>query len=345
MSSNKFKVVALVSVHNEEDVIYHVIGDLVQQGIGVYLLNHCSNDSTVEVATPWLGKGLLHIENFPQDAGYSERNKREYIWSEILKRKQELAHSIEADWFIHHDADEFRESPWFKLSLLEAIRYVDTLGYNAIDFELLNFRPIDNSFVPGTDVRVAMHYYEGAEAGNELQIKAWKKQAQLVDLVSFAGHNVTFDGRKVCPVKFILRHYPVRSQLHGIKKVIQERKLRFNSREIRAFNWHTHYNQVVDEKHNFIYDSSNLKKYDPLEIRMSLLSKCNMSNEYSDDTINNIEKTQSVLESVDVNQYKRRSNIISMKSVIQETFFIIHDCIDMLQKINKVIRALFRRNS
>ena len=171
-----FNITAIISAHNEGDVIYHVIGDLIRQGVSVYLLDHRSTDNTVEEAAKWLGKGLFHIEKFPDDSHYAEENRFQYIWRDILKRKAELASQLDADWFIHADADEFRESPWPGLTLREAFYVVDRLGYNAIDFELLNFRPVDNSFVPGEDVREFLKYYERAEDYNIRQVKAWKNK-------------------------------------------------------------------------------------------------------------------------------------------------------------------------
>jgi glycosyltransferase involved in cell wall biosynthesis/tetratricopeptide (TPR) repeat protein len=267
---NSFRVVAILSAHNEGDIIDPVIGYLVGQGVGVYLIDHVSTDDTVEKASKWLGRGLLHIEKFPGDAGFPEENRREYIWSHILRRKEQLAASLEADWFIHHDADEFRESPWEGLSLSEAIRYVDRLGCNAIDFELFNFRPTDDRFVPGTDVRDALRYYERAESFNTRQIKAWKKTAAPVRIVESGGHDIAFEGRKVFPVKFILRHYPVRSQQHGERKVFRERKGRFNAAE-RSAGWHVQYDGI-EKGQSFLADPAVLRLYDPQATRLELLS-------------------------------------------------------------------------
>ncbi len=122
--STDIVIVAIIAAHNEDDVIYDVIGDLIKQGIQVYFIDHCSTDNTVQEASKWIGKGLMHIERFPEDAGYPLENKTSYIWRDILKRKEELALSLDADWFIHHDADEFRESPWPDLTLYEAIKTV-----------------------------------------------------------------------------------------------------------------------------------------------------------------------------------------------------------------------------
>ncbi len=268
---NLTKIIAIISAHNEGDVIYHVIGDLILQGIEVYLINHCSTDSTVTEASKWLGKGLLHIENFPQDAGYPEINKEQYIWQQILQRKEELADQLGADWYIHSDADEFRESPWPGLTLKQAIQVADRMGYNALDFELLNFRPVNNYFIPGTDVRETLRYYEGSEVFNSLQIKAWKNLSIPVSIFKNGGHDITFPGRSVCPIKFLLRHYPIRSQSHGERKVFQERKNRFNSKE-RKVGWHIQYDLIEDERHNFLQSPSTLSLYDGDQVRLKILS-------------------------------------------------------------------------
>lgn len=263
------KIIAIVSAYNEDDIIYHVIGDLVSQGIEVYLINHNSSDNTVLEASRWLCKGLVHIENFPDEAGYPENNFNNYVWTDILKRKEELAVTLGADWYIHHDADEFRESPFPGVSLRSGIALADLLGFNAIDFALLNFRPTDNSFVPGGDVRESLRWFEWGEAFNSLQIKAWKNTGRPVNLTTHAGHSVLFPGRLIFPLKFILRHYPIRSQQHGLQKVLKQRKTRFLQEE-RDKGWHLHYDEVQEDT-NFLYDVAQLQHYHALRVRVWVL--------------------------------------------------------------------------
>jgi len=261
----KIRIVAIISAHNEGDVIYHVIGDLVKQGIEVYLLDHCSNDDTVAEASKWFGKGLIHIERFPDDCNYSELNKTMYIWQDILKRKEQLAATLGADWYIHHDADEFRESPVPGISLRSGIILADRLGFNAIDFALLNFRPTDNSFAHWGDVRESLRWFEWGEEFNSLQIKAWKNTGKPVDLTTHAGHSVLFQGRLIFPLKFILRHYPIRSQQHGLEKVLKQRKTRFLQEE-RDKGWHLQYD-AVQEDTNFLYNVAQMQQYHALRVR------------------------------------------------------------------------------
>jgi septal ring factor EnvC (AmiA/AmiB activator) len=67
-------------------------------------------------------------------------------------------------------------------------------------------------------------------------------------------------------VRFILRHYPIRGQAHGERKVFQER--RFLGRE-RARGWHVQYD-AVREGASFIRDPSTLTPYDPDAMRLAL---------------------------------------------------------------------------
>lgn len=263
------RIVALVAAYNEGDVIAHVVGDLIANGLEVYLIDNNSTDDTVEQASKWLGKGLIHVERFPQDAGYPERSAREYVWRDLLRRKEELAAQLGADWYIHSDADEFRESPWPGMTLAEAIRRVDSLGYNAINFELLNFRPVNNDFVPGSDVREHLTYYEPCEWYDALQIKAWKNTGKPVRIAASGGHNIDFSGRRVSPVPFILRHYPIRSEDHGRRKVFAERLPRF-AQEERAGGWHVQYDELAKGNSEFLHDPANLTRYDANELRARL---------------------------------------------------------------------------
>ena len=255
------RIVAIVSAFNEGDVIRSVVGDLVENGIDVYLIDNSSTDDTVEQAGFWLGKGLLHIERFPQDAGYPERSSREYVWTDILRRKEEIALHLGADWYLHADADEFRESPWEGLSLSQAIRKADASGWSAIHYSLYNFRPIDDSFVRGSDPRECLTAYEPGEWFDTIQIKTWKNPGQRVDLVSTGGHSVAFPGRKVCPVPFVLRHYPIRGETHGRRKVMAERLGRFAPEE-KAKGWHVQYDEFRDAGKKFLFDPARLREWD-----------------------------------------------------------------------------------
>ena len=264
-----FSVVALVAAYNEADILPAVIRALVAEGVGVYLLDHGSTDDTRQVLEPFLGQGLLAIEPFPGER--FPQAQEAFSWSAILERKRELSMELDADWFIHHDADEFRESIWEGVSLRDAIQRVDALGYNAIDFEVFNFWPTDNEFEPGTDPRSALPYYAAKNPWDKLQVKCWKKTTASPDLHSSGGHDVMFPGRQVFPLRFLLRHYPVRSQSHGEQKVFTDRRPRFVADE-RATGWHVQYD-AFDEKAQFVKDPATLIEYDSRRARLHALSR------------------------------------------------------------------------
>src|SRR5215831_9333004 len=101
--SRSFRVIAIIAAFNEGDIISSAIGHLVSNGIHVYLIDNCSTDDTVEQARSWLGRGLLHIESFP--AKENAESSGRFDWTGILQRKEQLAAELQADWFIHQDAD------------------------------------------------------------------------------------------------------------------------------------------------------------------------------------------------------------------------------------------------
>ena len=259
-SDQRLPITAIIAAYNEGDVIYHIIRDLVEQDIQVVFIDHHSSDNTLAEVRKWEGKGVVRIESFPEDAGL-EIPKNVYSWRYILQRKQEIAAKMGPGWYLHTDADEFRESPWEDLNLREGIERVDREGFNAINFKIYDFKPTNNCFEPGQDVREHLAYYDpDIHAYNNVQIKCWKNLGQEINLWESGGHAVAFHGRRVYPVPFILRHYAIRSQHHGLQKIFQERKNRYDIYERKA-HWHDQYDQVEDTAHNFLREEADLIPY------------------------------------------------------------------------------------
>ncbi len=235
------RAVAIIAAYNEADIIGPAIAHLAAQGVSSYLLNDGSTDGTVAAARAFEGRGLIGIESLPPPAGSRAVT---FTLSRILERKAALASDLDADWFINHDADEFRESPWPHLSLAEAIGLVDRLGFNAIDFEVFNFVPDGEDWRPGTDPGASFSRYVPAAEYDRVQIRCWKKTAGPLDLEATAGHEARFADRRVFPIRFPLRHYPLRSAAHAERKVFEERLPRFDPEE-RARGWHVQYDRFA----------------------------------------------------------------------------------------------------
>src|SRR5260221_2128211 len=111
----ELSVVAIVAAYNEADIIEQVVGDLIAQGVHVYLVDDGSTDGTAEAVERFTGRGVLRIERLARGATGGSRDP--FDWERILVRKTDIARELDADWFIHHDADEVRERPWRGLSL------------------------------------------------------------------------------------------------------------------------------------------------------------------------------------------------------------------------------------
>ena len=67
------RVVALLATYNEERFVAGCLEHLFQQHVEVYLIDNCSSDQTVAIASRYLGRGLIGIETFPRTGMYSWR--------------------------------------------------------------------------------------------------------------------------------------------------------------------------------------------------------------------------------------------------------------------------------
>jgi hypothetical protein len=268
------RIVAILPAYNEVDVIGSVIRDYIEDGVEVYLIDNCSTDGTAELASQWLGHGLIHIERFPDDVGGSARARKEYMWGEILRRNELLAAQLGADWYIRADADEFREGPWPELSHAESIALVDALGYTAVQSQVLEFRPTDDSFPAGGDPRQHLHHYEPCDLSNSLCVKAWRQPPAgvHVDIAKTGGHEAGFPGRRVFPIHFISRHYPIRSSEHARRKIFNERLNRYPKEE-RERGWHVHWDELAASGHNFLWDPAELVRWDRAEACARVLAQ------------------------------------------------------------------------
>ena len=208
------RVVALLAVHDEERFVGGCIGHLAAQGVETYLVDDGSTDRTVEIAESFRGRGLAGIESLPRGDGYA--------WLRLLARKQELAATLDADWFVHVDADEIRLPPHSGVSLADALAEADRQGYNAVNF-------LEHTFVPTREqpdhdhphYERTMRAYYPYLPSHPNRLNAWKRQEQEVDLVSSGGHVVAFSGLRMYPEDFPMRHYLFLSVEHATRKYLE----------------------------------------------------------------------------------------------------------------------------
>lgn len=222
------RVVALLAAHNEERFVGGCIAHLARNGVETYLIDNESTDATVEVARSFLGEGLAGIETMPRNGVYA--------WRPLLERKEELASTLRADWFVHLDADEIRQSPEPAITLADAIAEVDALGYDAVGFQEYTFVPTREA--PDHDhprFRETMQHYYAFSPGRPDRLNAWKRQPRRVDLATSGGHRVSFPELKLYPTPFPMRHYLYLSLEHAVEKYVERV---YDDAELQV-GWHT----------------------------------------------------------------------------------------------------------
>ena len=212
------RVIALLAAYNEERFIDSSLRRLARHGLETYLLDNGSTDRTIEIAERHLGDGLIAIEELPR--GEAET----FSLPVILRRKEQLAATLDADWLIHLDADEVRVPPRSAQSLGDALADVDAAGYNAVNFREFTFIPTVEA--PDHDharyEQTMRHYYAFASKTPQ-KLTAWRRQDGGIDLVTNAGHEVVFPGINPCPEDFVMRHYLFLSREHAIEKYVRRR--------------------------------------------------------------------------------------------------------------------------
>jgi hypothetical protein len=246
------RVVVIMPVYNEEDIIVSSLRYLIDQGISVYLLENWSTDATYELASQFVGQGVLAIERFPEHGPPHYHN-----WKDMLTRIEQLPREIDADWLLLQGVDEIHVSPWSGVNLRDGLDRVDREGFNCIDHTVMTFHPVDNGFVPGTDFETYFRYFDFSDHPSHfLELNGWKNCRQDISLAESGGHEIRFAWRRVYPYKFLLKHYPVRSQEHGEKKILRERKPRWDPHE-KSQGWHNQYDHI-DQGHIFLRSPSDL---------------------------------------------------------------------------------------
>lgn len=226
-----FRVAAVVHAYNEVDILEEVVRHLVDQGLEVHLFDNWSNDGSWELARKMDQAGLLaHLERISAQPAVT------YEWLSQLRHKAQYAATLEADWILHTDADEFRFAPWPEVRLVDALAFVDGLGYNAVDFSHLSFRFVQGQEQAKPPYLESLRYFRPDGA---LKLNAWKNLKRPVDLVTTGGHECKFPGRRVFPLRFLLRHYSLRNLAQAQKKMIHDRLPRLKKEEL-ALGMHQH---------------------------------------------------------------------------------------------------------
>ena len=221
------RAIALLATHNEERFIVPCLEHLVRHGLEAYVIDNESEDGTVPLARRFLGRGLIGIETFPR--------RGVYRWQMILERKEQLASTLDADWFMHADPDEVRLPPHSGTTLADALAEVGRQGFNAVNFLEFAFVPTRQS--PDHDhpdfLQTMRRYYPFSPSLPN-RLNAWAKQPGPVELAWSGGHLVRFPGLRIHPTSFPMRHYLFLSLDHAVRKYVQKEY----APEELALGWH-----------------------------------------------------------------------------------------------------------
>ena len=229
-------VAAIIHAYNEADILPEVVQHLHDQGVRAHIFDDWSTDDTLGVANDLRRAGLCDVV-----LRGPAHDPNENDWALLLGHTERYAATLDADWVIHHDADEIRVAPWHDISLSEAFARVGGLGYNAVDFTVLDFRFLHSQQQARAPFQESLTHFEfGRLPAHLVQVKAWRNQGTPVSLVSSGGHDAQFDGRRVYPVKFWLKHYSLRSVEQANRKVFNERLPRSRRGRLER-GWHSHY--------------------------------------------------------------------------------------------------------
>jgi glycosyltransferase involved in cell wall biosynthesis len=222
------RVVAVVTVRNEERFIAACLENLIEQGLQVYLCDNDSTDRTHEIAEQYLGAGLIAIERVPYHGTFD--------WQGLLRRKEELFQSLDADWLMHVDADEIFLSP-SQTPLASAITAVDALGYEAIDFFEFTFVPSREDPEHDTPAyQTTLRTYYPFRPRAPYCVRAFKKQPGPMEIAWSGGHVVRFDHPvRLHPEPFRKKHYLFLSVEQARSKYLGRN---YRSDEVASFGWH-----------------------------------------------------------------------------------------------------------
>ena len=165
---NCFRIVAVVTGHNNAEVLYSLLDSLMVQEIDVHYVDLGSSDNSMAIIKRWhrMFPHKITIEKYPVGMQLSIN----------YDRLNALASSIKADWILMIDANELLESPWgAKISLRRAIYVADQLGYNLIGRrESFTFHVTKDINASRRDIRRTAQNFLYANTANMDYILGWK---------------------------------------------------------------------------------------------------------------------------------------------------------------------------
>jgi glycosyltransferase involved in cell wall biosynthesis len=204
------KILAIMPVRNEEEIVYWAVEKLVRQGIDVLMLDNHSTDSSAAEAL----RAGARVKLWGNPHTFSEVEMNETVLRE--------ARESDADWIIFHCADEvfLSQSDESYRALIERMH---ASGYNCINHRTQQYVPLDDSFVKG-DMEERFKYWVSEES---LGFFGYQQERAFIrhDELSTPSHlhTIDFPGKRVADELGLRKHYPILGQTHGMRKLFVER--------------------------------------------------------------------------------------------------------------------------
>ena len=244
------KLVGMLIVYNEVDIIEQYLDHMATQEIPLVVLDGGSTDGTYGIIRENRTGIVSRHAQFITD-------RFELVLS--LRCLHAMAAQENPDWMLLADADEFMETNDPKLSLREAIALEDAKGFNLIQFDNYEFWPTALD-PPVRDIRERIRYYSWHD---RWRFRAWK-HGPGIRIHPSGGHLPIFPENMVVrlsPNRFIIRHYSIRDYEQGRRKAFVERLGRYSDFDRRIFGLRR-YESYKDEKPFFVIEPRMLNRFD-----------------------------------------------------------------------------------
>lgn len=203
------KIIAMVSIHNEADIIEDLIANLLENDLDVVALDHGSDDGSWEICRNLAARRPITLDRwFPEDIDLLTLTIRLY----------KLAQRFSPDWLIFSDGDEILQTERWGRSVRRAIEEADAAGYNLMQCNRYDFFMSDADDPAITSPLRRMRYYSWQ---GDYNYRAFKNLPGIRANPSFS-HLPLFPPHcpyRIAPEKLVLRHYPYRSREHARQKI------------------------------------------------------------------------------------------------------------------------------